>query len=236
MKTLFFFFLFVLNINLILAQNKTLTVYYGIDSTRVINLTNSDSLVIFICGASKVNYGGKYYNTVLIGNQCWMKKNLDVGTMIQGNTNQSNNGVIEKYCYNNDTANCNIYGGFYQWDEMMQYVTTEGAQGICPDGWHIPTLAEFQTLSSTVGGNSNALKAIGQGGGTNTSGFSALIAGFRNYTGGNFTALGSHGRFWSSSEFDTANAYDLILLSNDGSINLHSNYKDYGFSVRCIKD
>ena len=70
--------------------------------------------------------------------------------MIQGNQNAANNGVIEKYCYNDDPNNCNTYGGLYQWNEAMQYVTTQGAQGICPSGWHIPTYAKLQTLKTAV--------------------------------------------------------------------------------------
>jgi len=58
-----------------------------------------------------VNYGGKIYNTVQIGTQCWLKENLNIGTMIPVNQDGSNNGSIEKYCYNNDINNCNVYGG-----------------------------------------------------------------------------------------------------------------------------
>ena len=91
----------------------------------------------------------------------------------------------------------------------MQYVTTEGAQGICPTGWHIPTYDEFETLKDAVGGSGNALKAIGQvtgsGVGTNTSGFSALLAGAR-YGYGNFAHLSDYTRFWSSAE-DSSNYY-----------------------------
>lgn len=64
--------------------------------------------------------------------------------------NQRNNGVIEKYCYDNKSANCNKFGGLYQWNEAMQYVTTEGTRGICPEGWHIPTLSEMKELESYV--------------------------------------------------------------------------------------
>ncbi len=147
------------------------------------------------CGTLTVDYEGKTYNTVLIGSQCWLKENLDIGTMVTGVTDQTDNATIEKYCYNDDPANCDIYGGLYQWDEAMQYSTSPGAQGICPTGWHISTLAEFQTLSSAVGGDGNALKAIGQGSGggegTNTSGFSALLAGYRHSSDGSFASLGT---------------------------------------------
>jgi uncharacterized protein (TIGR02145 family) len=86
-----------------------------------------------------VVYEGKTYNTVAIGNQCWLKENLDVGTQINGSLEQTNNSLIEKYCYGDLAANCTTYGGLYQWNEAMQYVTTPGTQGICPIGWHLPT-------------------------------------------------------------------------------------------------
>ena len=122
----------------------------------------------------------------------------------------------------------------------MQYVTTEGAQGICPPGWHIPTLSEFQTLSTSVGGDGNALKAVGQGSGggagTNTSGFSALLAGDR-HTDGTFINLGMSTYFWSSTEHNTY-ASNILYLDYFQSIIGVLNYydKEYGFSVRCLKD
>ena len=112
-------------------------------------------------GTPTVTYLGKIYNTVQIGNQCWLKENLDVGTMISGSKRQNNNDTIEKYCYNNNPAMCDTFGGLYQWNEAMQYTTTPGTKGICPSGWHIPTYSAFQTLSTSVGGDGNALKEIG---------------------------------------------------------------------------
>ncbi len=101
---------------------------------------------------------GKHYAVVQIGTQIWMAENLNVGTKINSTTGgqlQTNNGIIEKYCYNNDTANCNVYGGLYEWDEMMQYNPSDDAmtgttQGICPAGWHIPTHHEWTTLERAV--------------------------------------------------------------------------------------
>ena len=112
---------------------------------------------------------GNAYNTVEIGNQCWMQENLNVGTPIgsfesDGTTlnPQTDNATIEKYCYGYSThgdagqlatgeANCDTYGGLYQWDEMMQYETQEGTQGICPAGWHIPSDDEWKTLEMHLG-------------------------------------------------------------------------------------
>ncbi len=189
-------------------------------------------------GIPTVTYAGKTYNTVQIGPQCWLQENLDVGTMILGVDTMFNNNIIEKFCYNDEPANCNIYGGLYNWDEAMQYVTNEGAQGICPDGWHIPTLAEFQTLATTVNYDGNSLKAIGQGTGnghgTNTSGFSALLAGYR-FGSGFFYYLGLYANFWSSSE-GAYYAYYLNLYFNGSTITLYYYGKDFGLSVRCLKD
>src|SRR5664280_354510 len=177
----------------------------------------------FCKGIPTVTYSGKTYNTIQIGAQCWLKENLDVGTMIDSLANSGNNGIIEKYCYNNNPANCTTYGGLYQWDEAMQYVTTQGTQGICPSGWHIPTYAEFTTLLTTVSGDGNKLKAIGQGtgtgAGTNTSGFSALLAGYRSLDG-SIGYLGSYTSFWSSTEIPALNASYMSLNGSGSGITL----------------
>ena len=188
-----------------------------------------------------ITYSGKVYHTVKIGSQTWMKENLDVGAMIDSLQNPSNNGTIEKYCYGNDTANCNKYGGLYQWDEAMDYSTTNGAKGICPTGWHIPTRAEFDTLAAAVHNNSNSLKAVGQGAsqlggaGTNTSGFSALLAGFR-WHDGHFDYLEAASTFWSSTEFNAPYADYLSLAHYGSSIFLSYSNREFGNSIRCIKD
>ncbi|MBS4034410.1 MAG: T9SS type A sorting domain-containing protein [Ignavibacterium sp.] len=200
--------------------------------------TNLGELTIerFCPGMPTVTYEGKTYNTVQIGDQCWIKENLDVGVMIQSNQNATNNGVIEKYCYNNDPNNCDTYGGLYQWDEAMQYATSEGAQGICPPGWHIPTYLEFETLKATVDNDGNALKEIGQDTiSTNTSGFSALFAGGRNGNG-SFSGLGYGTNFWSSKEYISAYAYTLRLIDVNSNIYLELFGMDLGLCVRCIKD
>jgi uncharacterized protein (TIGR02145 family) len=190
-------------------------------------------------GIPTVNYFGKTYHTIQIGSQCWLRENLDIGTMIIGASNQTNNSIIEKYCFNDDTANCTTYGGFYQWDEAMQYSSTTGAKGICPQDWHIPTDSEFTTLSTTVGGDGNALKAIGQGTGggtgTNTSGFSALLSGSR-YFNGTFLGLGGIAYFWCSSGNGISLALYEVLYSSSNGIDQLSATRLYGFSVRCLKN
>ncbi|MCX6270318.1 MAG: hypothetical protein NTU44_03690 [Bacteroidetes bacterium] len=190
---------------------------------------------------------GKKYNTIQIGNQCWMRQNLNVGTLINGNSNASNNGVIEKYCYNNLQTNCNIYGALYQWDEMMQYSTTPGIKGICPTGWHVPADGEWTTLTDYLGGLDVAggkMKEAGiahwnspNSGASNESGFTALAGGRRNGESATFNDLGGSASFWSSSAFSSTSAWYRMLHSSDAIVNQYnSNELQDGFSVRCVKD
>jgi uncharacterized protein (TIGR02145 family) len=109
------------------------------------------------CPPTVEDQDGNTYKTVQIGDQCWMAENLNVGVMVDsvdtGSTHSdvSDNGTIEKYCYDNDPANCETDGGLYDWNEAMQYTTEEGTQGICPAGWHIPTDEEWKTLEMQLG-------------------------------------------------------------------------------------
>jgi uncharacterized protein (TIGR02145 family) len=196
-------------------------------------------------GIPTVTYEGQTYNTVQIVSQCWFKENLNVGTMINGTNNQTNNSQKEKYCYDNISSNCATYGGLYQWDEMMQYVTVQGTQGICPIGWHIPTDDEWTTLTDYLGGESIAggkMKEIGilhwyppNTGATNESGFTALPGGFRLIDG--FFSLVFNGNFWSSTEYDMETAWGRGLVYDDASVYREGGYyKRNGFSVRCLKD
>ncbi len=194
------------------------------------------------CGT--VSYGGKTYNTVIIGMQCWFKENLNIGLAILGSSNQTNNGIIEKYCYNDLENNCDIYGGLYQWDEAMQYVITQGAQGICPAGWHLPTDAEWTNLTDYLGGEAVAGDKMKEAGAvhwafpnnaTNSSGFTALPGGTR-FTSGNFYDLRYDAYFWSSSQYASSNAWYRVLGYNSANVYRNDNDKPYGYSVRCLKD
>jgi len=109
----------------------------------------------WVCGDTITDIrDGRVYATVLIGTQCWFKQGLNVGTRIDGGSNQgtdcSSASAIQKYCYNDDEANCNSNnnpnypdGGLYQWNQAMCGSTSPGAQGICPPGWHFPTDEEL---------------------------------------------------------------------------------------------
>ncbi len=195
------------------------------------------------CGQFTVEYAGKVYNTVLIVNQCWLKENLNIGTRIDDSQEMIDNSVIEKYCPA-AKDNCDTYGGLYQWDEMMQYVLEEGAQGICPDGWHIPTDLEWTVLMNFLGGADLAggkKKETGyehwaepNTGATNSSGFTALPGGRRDDSGAAEAGLNAY--FWSSSSTDGTHAeYRRISYSMAQEFQADIG-KSLGASVRCIKD
>jgi len=193
-------------------------------------------------GTPTVIYEETTYNTVKIGDQCWLKENLNIGTMITTSPDQEqdqeNNGTIEKYCYDNNPTNCDTYGGLYEWGEAMQYTNSVVSQGICPEGWHIPTLADFSTLIAAVNNDGNALKAIGEGtgrgAGTDTSGFSVLLAGYEATN--SFDYFAEFASFWSSTEQDSDKVKSIFLNYYDSEISLADNAKIHGFSVRCVKD
>ncbi len=230
-------------------------------NTKRVNIYNGTEWKTFDgtwenCGLP-FTYEGQSYNTVMIGEQCWMAENLNIGTRIDGSGNQTDNSTIEKYCYLDNTSNCDTYGGLYQWDEMMQYVTTEGTQGICPMGWHLPTDAEWKTLEGIVDtqygvGNpewdgtdwrgfdaGDRLKTTtgwyNSGNGTDVFGFSALPGGYRG-NGGYFYGIGYGGFWWSATESSYPNAWDHNLSYYYNKVNRTTSSRDRGFSVRCVRD
>jgi len=118
---------------------------------------------------------------------------------------------------------------------MMQYTTTQGGQGICPEGWHIPTEAEWNALINAAGGPENAGENLIEGG---SSGFEAKWAGYRKpqLSGYPFAFIGSKTYFWTSSSENSSVAYEHHLLLNDPQA--YSGQSDvlYGYSVRCVQD
>ncbi len=183
---------------------------------------------------------GNIYPTVQIGNQCWMGKNLNVGrfvTSVKGledHSDMKDNGIIEKYCFSNNPDSCKLYGGLYDWNEAMGYVTTEGARGICPEGWHIPTYEDWNILDENFVFNvaGHALKIGG------ISGFEGHFAGSRNAMG-DFFSNGSTGFWWVSGvwSYEGANeGYCREIAACNGMIAKKHFVKESGLSIRCIKN
>jgi uncharacterized protein (TIGR02145 family) len=251
-----------------LGNQLQYTAYVGgyVENILIDNPVSSENYTFtmypsFTCGDS-VNYSSQYYHTLLIGTQCWFKENLNVGTMINGTHNQTNNSVIEKYCYNNLTSNCDIYGGLYQWGEMVQYLNgtsntttwnpppTGNVQGICPTGWHIPKDAEWTVLTTYLGGVSvagGAMKETGYAhwsspntGATNSSGFTALGSGLRwsNNPPPYFYQLKDVTYFPAATETSSTTYSSWMLTTNSATV-LQGGGTDKtsaGFPVRCLKD
>ena len=209
-------------------------------------------------GMPTVTYMGKVYNTIQMFSQCWLKENLDVGSMISWPTFQKNNGVIEKYCYNNIPANCDTYGGLYQWNEAMQYVFTGRVQGICPPSWHIATDAEWQVLEGSI----DVIYHIGSptwdydgwrgsNAGFNLKAyvpwnmdynscdpfhFSALPAGGLFNPSG-YSGMGYSSSFWSSNKPSwTSNPYIRTIDGYTSTIARNTYDNSSATSVRCIRD
>jgi uncharacterized protein (TIGR02145 family) len=213
---------------------------------------NFTTRIPFNCGDLLFdNRDGQSYGTVLIGDQCWMAENLNIGTMIPGANNMSDNGIIEKYCYENISDNCDTYGGLYHWNEMMQYTPLEETQGICPDGWHVPADSEWCTMSQFIDSSVNCndigisgtdaglkMKSTygwaGEGNGTNTSGMNVLPSGY--HYNGLFNNLSSHAYFWSST-IEGGDQHWCRIFAYAYDFMVREEYIDtIGFSVRCIKD
>lgn len=202
-----------------------------------------------------VYYEGKTYNTVQIGSQCWLKENLNIGTMIAGLDEQTDNDTIEKYCFNDEPDSCEKYGGFYQWGEALGYISTPGTKGICPPGWHIPTDEEFKQLEGTVDSyygypdpiwDESLYRGVDVGlrlrssstwestSGTNNYGFTALGTGSR-FIDGTFWSLHEYTSFWNSNWYGGNIVWYRYMQDWKDGVCRTTAPANMGRSVRCLK-
>jgi uncharacterized protein (TIGR02145 family) len=194
---------------------------------------------------------GKIYKWVRIGDQVWMAENLNY------------NAGGDSWCYDNNSSNCDTYGRLYDWATAMQGDSSSnnnpsGVQGICPDGWHLPSDEEWKELEMQLGmsqseadnvyrrGTNEGSKLAGNdflwdsGDLTSdsefdTSGFAAFPGGDRT-NDGNFLRIGSHGYWWSSTESSYTNAWYRNLNYDYISVYREDAGKELGLSVRCVRD
>ncbi len=218
---------------------------------------------------------GNIYNTVHIGNQCWMKENLRTthyadGTSIALGTQTDTSNVIPyRYCPADNASNVAVYGYLYNWPAVMFGTgfsdgIPSGVQGVCPNGWHVPSDAEWTLLTNYVSSNNqyicgddntNIAKALassvywdGIGVGNcdvnnalqnnNATGFSALPAGDSFWGNVRFEAF-----FWSStlqhfnySSTLSSHAYCRMLFGGQATVRRQSLGVFYGNSVRCLQN
>ena len=174
-----------------------------------------------------------------------MAENLNIGIDVPGTEDQSDDENIERYCYNDDTTNCDKYGGLYQWAEMMQLpsrcnvdacedLIEENHRGICPEGWHVLTYDEY-VIVLTANKEEKNIRAISFGG-DNLTGYSLIGAGHnRNHQ---FADLDNM-TFWFYPENGTMSepsAFSGYQLKSSAGMDFTSSRKSYANSVRCVKD
>ena len=200
------------------------------------------------CGDDVVDArDGNTYRSIALGDQCWLRDNLGLGTMIESTAPGSlarDDGVVEKYCWDDDPGWCDGTagrrpGGFYEWTEVLQDWSgdqpVQAARGICPAGFHVPSSAEWGVLVERYGGTCNRGQELLVGGST---GFDALLTGYRcTLTGGFRPAMMStdfRAYFWTS---DTTTPGEAWLWEVSASPVLHFDFDlSLGLSVRCIGD
>ena len=206
---------------------------------------------------------GQVYRTTFIApegtdySKVWMAENLNY----RYNLKSVNGGVADtsSYCVYNDPEKCKKLGRLYTWPAAMDSAALfssdgkgcgytrdckarEVVRGVCPKGWHLPSIEEFEALLKAVGGSSIAalkLKATSgwmeNGNGADAFGFAALPAGFRD-ADGHFGFQDSSAYFWSTTEVYFANSYFMDMYFRNNSADIPGDNKDIAFSVRCIKD
>lgn len=207
---------------------------------------------------------GNTYKTAWINNKCWMAENLKVtryndNSQIDfpgANNDLWQNNTTGAYAwFNNQVSNKDLYGALYNWFAVVN------PKGLCPEGWHVPTQEEWNELEAFIPEpdqqKGNKLKSCRQvnsplGGdcntdehprwnqhnvhyGTDVFGFAALPGGQRE-PGGNTNQLGAYSWWWSSTLLPDSKGYAVWLFSGSGGFSNFQRLKNYGLSVRCVKD
>ena len=202
----------------------------------LLNLNNSISQV--------TDKDGNTYKTVTINKQIWMAENLNVEHYRNGDAipqvqdkEEWDNLTTGAWCYyDNNSANGTPYGKLYNW-----YAVND-TRGLAPDGWHVPSDEEWTKLIDFLGGSEVAgekMKTtngwIENGNGKNSSGFSAVPSGYRNHEG-YFINMGKNALFWSTTEMNSDNVWFRNIIGSIPDVYRPNYAKDFGLSIRCIKD
>jgi len=265
-------------------QTENDLLYVDMDTTTISTILQTEDNIIvggeildedgnfYTPDTSVTDYDGNVYSTVIIGEQIWMAENLKSTHYADGTAlvDGSNAGDITfdystKYFfwYNNDFgANADTYGALYTWAAAMNGAASStenpsGVQGVCPEGWHLPSDSEWIDLEMYLGMSYEEAITIGSRGtdeggklketgtthwnspntgATNESGFTALPSGVR-WMGDSFSSLGTIAYFWTTYQYEANYAIFRALESNSSKIERSNVYKkSQGLSVRCVKD
>ena len=193
---------------------------------------------------------GQSYRTVKIGNQWWMAENLNYAYLQPTEDLDSSS-----FCFQETDNYCGIYGRLYMWSAAMDSAGIFGlngkdrgddkilypvypVRGVCPEGWHLPSKAEWNVLLAVVGGSGALASVEGWwlGSKSDRFGFSTLPAGSKKYKSEYNSGTGQVTGFWSSSEYSINNAYCMYLVDRISYSTLAKEPKNMGYSVRCVKD
>ena len=265
-------------------NNAGLLYYIRAYAINEVDTTYGETIMLipFVCGASTVNdFNGITYHTVQIGNQCWMKENLRTTYRSENGPNDfiGNGGgwpssyvtlssATTPHWYNSydedERVQSSDYGYLYNWAAVINYDTENpsGAQGICPNGWHVPTYSEWTQMLNYVRSQNeyvcdynsdNIAKALASNNywmsNTNTNndqcavgydlstnnatGFSAVPAGL---FASQISNVNQAAKFWTSTEFDNSSAVGVEINFSSGTVLVQGWNKEFGYSVRCVKD
>lgn len=236
--------------NGLLTKTKTKTDYITV------------SLIVDGPGAGLSDIDGNTYTSIIIDGEEWMSENLrvthypngDAIPLVSDNTAWSNlddDNTSDAYSYYNNNASneAETYGALYTYASAIGDNWTRDNvdnQGVCPDGWHLPTNAEWTTLTTYLGSDSSSKLAgnatlwtdgdLNQNPNFGTSGFSALPSGGRGCDFGTFNSLGDICYWWSAAEYSSLFANYITIYYDSTSIGIGNDSKSSGYSVRCVKD
>jgi uncharacterized protein (TIGR02145 family) len=224
------------------------TYYIRAYATNMAGTAYGNELSVTMPQAAVTDIDNNPYSSVTIGTQVWLIENLKTSKYANGeaipnltNLNDWASATSGAWSYYENEAQFNSrYGKLYNW------FAVNDARNVCPDGWHVPNDAEWQTLITTVGGENiagNKLKEVSTAHwkpindfATNSTGFTALPGGARSTSMGTVYPMNSLGMFWTRTQVDANDAYGYYLFDAYQSINKLNYQKQLGLSVRCIKD
>jgi len=275
--TSIFFVIFGLSLSTSFAQNDSIYVMKDGIIIWEYKIADIDSIIFYKPVIEEEETSGTFvderdnreYSWVKIGEQIWMAENLKYLPSVVGPGTGSNS---EAYCYvygydgtsisaAKATENYATYGVLYNWTAAMNGAESSdanpsGVQGICPDGWHLPSDAEWKQLEMYLGMSETDVNSTGwrgtveggklkeagtthwadpNAGANNESGFTALPGGYR-FSNGDFNYIRNYGNWWSSTGYDADDAWNRYLLCNNSNVDRGYNSKSMGFSVRCLRD
>jgi uncharacterized protein (TIGR02145 family) len=217
---------------------------------KVFFKTTISALFIFICtnqmhAQAVKDADGNSYNVIKIGTQVWMTENLKATKLNNGTAitlvtddNAWKTSATPAYCWYGNDASVNKYGALYNW-------YTVSTNKLCPKGWHVPSDAEWTTMTTFLGGENNAggkLREKGtshwygpNAGATNENGFTALPGGYRSNDGG-YANITFFGFWWVSTEYVAAASWARSISCASNEVMKMYSLKKNGYSVRCLKD